>query len=122
MFRKFGGCLKDPKSGLILNIPENFRKNVSNYNISASRENNPLKVLKWSVRTQHLMQGPCVCCGTTENIQIHHVKKLSRLDKSKSRLSIIMATLSRKQVPVCRKCHEDIHSGRYDKRVSPRKA
>lgn len=122
VFKKFGGCLKDPKSGLILNIPENFRKNVSNYNISASRENDPLKVVKWSVRTQHLMQGPCVCCGTTENIQIHHVKKLSRLDKSKSRLSIIMATLSRKQVPVCRKCHEDIHSGRYDKRVSPRKA
>ena len=122
VFKKFGGSLKDPKSGLKLNIPENLRKNISNYNISANRENDPLKILKWSVRTQHLMQGPCVCCGTTENIQIHHVKKLSRLDKSKSRLSMITATLGRKQVPVCRKCHEDIHSGRYDKRVSPRKA
>jgi group II intron reverse transcriptase/maturase len=122
VFRRFGGCLKDPKSGLTLNIPKSFQKNISNYNISADRENDPLKILKWTVRTQNLMQGPCVCCGATKDLQIHHVKKLSGLDKSKSGISIIMSTLGRKQVPVCRKCHKDIHSGRYDKKVSPRKA
>lgn len=122
VFKKFGNCLKDPKSGIFLNIPENFRKNISNYKSSANRENDPLKIIKWSIRTQNLMQGPCVCCGCTINLQIHHVKKLSGLGKSKSSISTIMATLGRKQVPVCKKCHNDIHSGRYDKRVSPRKA
>lgn len=122
VFKKFGNCLKDPKSGIFLKIPENFRKKISNYKNSANRENDPLKVIKWSIRTQNLMQGPCVCCGCTTNLQIHHVKKLSGLGKSKSSIPTIMATLGRKQVPVCKKCHNDIHSGRYDKRVSPRKA
>jgi group II intron reverse transcriptase/maturase len=122
VFKKFGGDLKDPKSGLILNTPKSFQKDISNYKKYANRKNDPLKILKWTIRTQNLMQGPCVCCGSTANLQVHHVKKLSRLNKSKPGISTIMATLGRKQVPVCKKCHHDIHSGRYDKKVSPRKS
>jgi hypothetical protein len=32
-----------------------------------------------------------------------------------------MSILGRKQVPVCKKCHKDIHSGTYDKNKSPRR-
>jgi len=120
VFKKFGGLLQDPKSQLTLAIPPNFQSNLKDYRITKDRD--PLKIVKWSVRTQHLIDGPCVGCGATNNIEIHHVKKLANLNKKGASISRIMATLGRKQVPVCSKCHKDIHSGRYDKNVSLRKS
>ncbi|KAI2504790.1 hypothetical protein MHU86_9556 (mitochondrion) [Fragilaria crotonensis] len=68
------------------------------------------------------MQGPCVGCGATNNLEIHHVKKLSNTIKTKTPIHRIMSKLGRKQVPVCIKCHKDIHSGTFDKNKSLRKA
>ena len=68
------------------------------------------------------MEGPCVSCGSTSNIEIHHVKKLSKKIKSQNSIHQIMSKLGRKQVPVCEKCHKNIHSGTFDKKKSLRKA
>jgi len=119
VFKKFGKILTDPKSNLTLNIPSNYQSNTKDYRIN--HKNDPLKILKWSVRTQHLLEGPCVGCGATRNIEIHHVKKLVNIKRDKGGIHRIMATLGRKQVPVCAKCHKDIHTGKYDKKNSPRK-
>jgi group II intron reverse transcriptase/maturase len=119
VFRQFGKTLKDPKSNSRLCIPQNYQSNTKDYRID--HKNDPLKVLKWSVRTQHLLEGPCVGCGATTNIQIHHVKKLANIKREKGSIQRIMATLGRKQVPVCIKCHKDIHTGKYDNENSPRK-
>lgn len=120
VFKKFGRLLRDPKSQLTLAIPPDLKSNLKDYRLNSDKD--PLKIVKWSIRTQHLIEGPCVGCGATSNIEIHHVNKLANLDKNKTSISRIMATLGRKQVPVCSKCHKDIHSGRYDKNVSPRKS
>jgi len=120
VFKKFGKNLEEPTTKLKLSIPVNFESNIKNYKITTKSD--PLKILKWTVRTQNLMQGPCVGCGETNNIEIHHVKKLSKTVKAKNPIHIIMSTLGRKQVPICKKCHKDIHSGTYDKNKSPRKA
>ena len=119
VFRQFGKTLKDPKSNLTLSIPSNYQSNTKDYKIDHKKD--PLKVLKWSVRTQHLLEGTCVGCGATTNIEIHHVKKLANIKRDKGGIQRIMATLGRKQVPVCAKCHKDIHTGKYDKENSPRK-
>lgn len=42
------------------------------------------------------MDGLCVDCGATTNIEIHHVKKLSNLNKKGNNISRIIATLGRK--------------------------
>ena len=68
------------------------------------------------------MQGPCVGCGETNNLEIHHVKKLSNTVKAKNPIHIIMSKLGRKQVSICKKCHKDLDSGIYDKNKLPRKA
>lgn len=120
VFRKFGGKLRDPKSKIELAIPSNYQSNTKDYRITTDKD--PLKIVKWSIRTQHLMEGPCVGCGAVTNIEIHHVKKLADLNRQGTNISKIMATLGRKQVPVCSKCHKDIHSGLYNKKKSPRKA
>lgn len=120
VFKKFGKNFKEPTTKIALAIPPNFISNTENYKITTTAD--PLKVLKWSIRTQHLMQGPCVACGVTTNIEIHHVRKLSKKADTKSPMQQIMSKLNRKQVAVCKECHKDIHSGIYDKNRSPRKA
>lgn len=120
VFKKFGKNLEEPTTKLKLSIPANFESNIKNYKITT--KNAPLKILKWTVRTQNLMQGPCVDCGATNTIEIHHVEKFSKTIKAKNPIHKIMSKLGRKQVPVCRKCHKDIHSGTYDKNKSLRKA
>jgi len=59
------------------------------------------------------LKGPCVLCGSNQKIEIHHVRKLSKI-KFKDYLSVMMARMNRKQIPVCKKCHIKIHQGTYD--------
>ena len=120
VFKKFGKNLEEPSTKLKLSIPVNFESSIKNYKITTGSD--PFKILKWAVRTQNLMQGPCVGCGAINNIEIHHVEKLSKTIKAKNPVHRIMSKLGRKQVPVCKKCHKDIHSETYDLNESPRKA
>jgi group II intron reverse transcriptase/maturase len=59
------------------------------------------------------LKGPCLLCGSNQEIEIHHVRKLSK-SKRKNYLSAMMAKMNRKQIPVCKKCHIRIHQGMYD--------
>jgi len=59
------------------------------------------------------LKGPCILCGSKKNIEVHHVRKLSKA-KKKDYLSTMMSRMNRKQVPICKKCHIKIHKGTYD--------
>lgn len=60
------------------------------------------------------LKGPCIVCGSLQDVEVHHVRALKDINKSKDWLSITMAKYSRKQVPVCKTCHIKIHKGTYD--------
>jgi hypothetical protein len=60
------------------------------------------------------LKGPCIVCGSPENIEVHHIRALKDIRKKKDWLSMTMAKFARKQVPVCKSCHIKIHSGTYD--------
>lgn len=60
------------------------------------------------------LTGPCIICGCTENIEVHHVRALKDVSNKRDWLSMMMAKFSRKQVPVCKACHVKIHKGIYD--------
>lgn len=60
------------------------------------------------------LEGPCIICKCNTNIEVHHIRKLEDVTKKKDWLSVTMAKYSRKQVPVCRTCHQKIHLGVYD--------
>jgi AI2M/AI1M-like HNH endonuclease len=55
-------------------------------------------------------------CGRTENLQVHHIRKLADLDlpgrPETSAWVILMAKRRRKTLVVCGTCHATIHSGR----------
>jgi len=60
VFKKFGKNLEEPTTKLKLSIPINFESNIKNYKITTNTD--PLKILKWTVRTPNLMEGPRVGC------------------------------------------------------------
>lgn len=72
----------------------------------------------WGGRTEllkRLLADTCELCGSRENIEVHHVRKLADL-KTKGRPEKpvwvqIMATRNRKTLVVCKRCHNNIHHG-----------
>ena len=55
----------------------------------------------------------CENCGATDNLEMHHVRKLKDL-KGKSDWEIKMISRNRKTLAVCSVCHHKIHSGKLD--------
>jgi group II intron reverse transcriptase/maturase len=72
----------------------------------------PFKVKHYSVRTHHSWDASCKICGSSTNIEMHHVKHIK--SGKVTGFTQVMKQLKRKQIPVCRPCHLKIHSGKYD--------
>jgi group II intron reverse transcriptase/maturase len=72
------------------------------------------------LRTRSKLGWPCVICGTYEDVQMHHVRHIRSLKRNRGRqrdksgFTELMRKMNRKQVPVCRKHHLEIHQGKYD--------
>jgi len=69
-------------------------------------------------RTKFKIYNECCICGATDMIALHHINSISSL-KGKDRYENIRATINRLQIPVCKKCHEDITYGRYNNPKKP---
>jgi group II intron reverse transcriptase/maturase len=67
---------------------------------------------------QRLIAGKCELCGKEGTVQVHHIRKLSDIDKPgrrpKERWEKLMSARKRKTLVVCKDCHNSIHAGRYD--------
>ena len=60
------------------------------------------------------LKGPCIVCGSNVNIEVHHVRSLRKRPRKGDFLHDMMCKMNRKQVPICKSCHMDVHAGRYD--------
>ncbi len=65
-----------------------------------------------------LLQDTCELCGSQEDVQVHHIRKMSDLKRDGRKVipnwKRFMLTRVRKTVVVCKRCHDTIHGGRYD--------
>jgi hypothetical protein len=67
------------------------------------------------LRTRSKLGLPCVVCADPEKVQMHHVRHIRKMDGGEPKgFTRVLAALNRKQVPVCKACHERIHRGEYD--------
>ncbi len=68
------------------------------------------------LRTRSKLGWPCVICGETQEIAMHHVRHVRKglTSRGSQGFTRVMAILNRKQVPVCASCHNKIHRGEYD--------
>lgn len=69
-----------------------------------------------------LLRSTCEVCGSIENVEIHHIRRLADLKirgrREKPLWMQIMITRKRKTLAVCRKCHMDIQYNRPRSRKS----
>ncbi len=68
---------------------------------------------------KRLLADTCEMCGSQEQVQVHHIRKLADLEKGgqeRPRWVKIMAARRRKTLVVCHLCHQAIHAGRPTRR------
>jgi group II intron reverse transcriptase/maturase len=65
---------------------------------------------------QRMLADECEICGSRENVEVHHIRKLADLKvkggRAKPPWAELMAKRRRKTLVVCHKCHLAIHAGR----------
>lgn len=65
---------------------------------------------------QRLLANECEWCGSTLDVQVHHIRALKDLNKHKSKEKPewmkLMVARRRKTMVVCLQCHQDITAGR----------
>ena len=66
------------------------------------------------LRTRSKLGENCVICGSDDRVQMHHLRHVRKMGTNLKGFSRLMATLNRKQIPVCHECHGKVHRGKYD--------
>ena len=73
-------------------------------------------IRKRSEIVERLLNNTCEVCGSKEHIQMHHVRHLADLNKKGRREKPlwmkIMIARKRKSIPLCKRCHDDVHFNR----------
>jgi group II intron reverse transcriptase/maturase len=65
---------------------------------------------------ERLLANQCENCGSEMDCEVHHVRKIADLLKQKGDRPgwvNMMVLRSRKTLVLCRKCHSDLHAGRF---------
>ncbi|EPU28311.1 maturase [Streptococcus agalactiae LMG 14747] len=70
---------------------------------------------------KRLLANKCELCGSEENIEVHHIRKLADLNKHNGKLvpkwKEVMSARRRKTLVTCRDCHHAIHNGSINTRL-----
>jgi len=64
-----------------------------------------------SVSLARLENLSCSVCSSTFKVEMHHIRMLKNLKPVKGSLDYLMAHANRKQIPLCRLCHNKYHAG-----------
>lgn len=65
---------------------------------------------------EKLLNNKCEICGSTDRVEIHHIKHLKNIKKSKEPWALRMIALNRKTIALCHKHHCEVHKGKYNDR------
>ena len=114
-FRKFGHLLKDPETGIEF-AKFTSAKAIHEFNGKVVPDMDSVFAQTWSTSiTQTNIGKTCTVCGTTANIQMHHLKLVANI-----RAKMISGKLGyrqwigstlRKQIPLCDYHHKLFHKG-----------
>lgn len=92
--------------------PDHWRRFIA---VSRSPDDLEIVMAKAYRLTRTHLCRPCVACGERRNVEMHHVRALRKGNRDMTcGFNRIMSAINRKQVPLCRTCHQAVHAGRYD--------
>jgi hypothetical protein len=70
------------------------------------------------LRTSYKFTKYCCICGTSPSkknpIEAHHVNAITKSGTEITGFTEIMKTLNKKQITICKHCHQSIHKGNYN--------
>jgi len=121
VIKRFGKTLKCPNSGVEFLIPKTFAKikGPKRFQIKAEIGLNSIYKSWANKLTTSKLDFPCVVCGSTEHIEMHHIRKVrdirkdAQLNKNHNWFKRQLAAINRKQVPLCRYHHEQLHKNSF---------
>jgi hypothetical protein len=79
----------------------------------------PLKDIEkvWNAKfTKSQLDAKCVICGSTDNTEMHHVRKIKDMKNPNSKLDFFtrqMAAINRKQIALCKYHHIGLHNNTW---------
>jgi nicotine oxidoreductase len=73
----------------------------------------PLSAVLYSAKETNILNNPCLICGATEDIEMHHLRHLKN-NKDKSTIFRRKSRIRRNSVSLCIPCHNKVHTGKYD--------
>lgn len=116
-FKKFGFNLKDPDTDLTFYESTNF-KVINDFKTHKMDLNKLDKIMNsdWGSNLQQTSFGKaCTVCGSTHNIEMHHLRKVANirsLFKVEGQTSSkLISAMNRKQIPLCNFHHKELHRG-----------
>lgn len=81
--------------------------------LGATKFLDPIQPLFYKISTIMPFGLACSNCGSTNGIEMHHVKHIKTVNVNLNSFDKMMAKINRKQVPLCRECHMQVHNGEY---------
>lgn len=97
----------------VKNMKSNLKQKTRNQGLLATGDF--LRYAKAFWRTSFKLQEGCAICGSTDHIQMHHLRHVKGYNaEGNQQAAKLMGFLNRKQIPVCKFHHEQIHKGLYD--------
>lgn len=117
-FSLFGFNLLDPKTDTLLDIPKKLER-LSEFKTKGPIDEADLDGIlneKWSNKlTVSNSMGACALCGTTSQIEKHHLRKVKDVRQKIRTGNITFAqwqgAVLRKQIPLCQYHHDLYHKG-----------
>lgn len=122
VFRKFGPSLKYvsdkgkehhffiPKNLRILLIKERFNSKLSFHSVDSL-----LRSTWYKSMTNSQLDEACVICGTTDNIEMHHLRSVKNVRIRTNTFAQWRGAFLRKSIPLCSAHHLAYHNGRLTK-------
>ena len=108
VFKKYGTRLAVTKGDKALKLLKSHKRT----GVFKVNPPDPLEAVYYSLRSNSPLNKSCFICDSTEDIEIHHIRKLQ--GKTRGNMIDVMKALNRKQIPVCHTCITNIHRGIYD--------
>ena len=120
-FFKFGFDLIDPSSDYKIAIPASLTR-LSDFNSKGPTDPEALDLIlgkKWSNKlTASAPLGTCVLCGSSHEVEMHHLRKVSDVRQKIRTGNVTYAqwtgAVLRKQIPLCNYHHNLYHQGQLN--------
>lgn len=109
---RFKYKLKDG-SNKVINMEKPTYKRSPMWFLGVNKFYDPMEVLDRKISTVSSLDQACSSCGAWENVEMHHLRHIRTINVKLNSFDQMLARVNRKQVPLCRNCHLEVHAGKY---------